>query len=257
MAHPVFIVGSPRSGTSILLSALQRAGYFGYNEGHFLSLVHGIERELDRHFKAYYNPAPRLLIAHVDREDLRRRLLGVLAAEASRHQEHEPWVDKTGGPFMIEAVPSLRRMFPGCRVIYARRRALENIHSRIRKFPTNSFEFHCTGWARNMEAWRKLVTNHPGDDLLDIDQRDISQAPAATAQRIADHLLLSPMHASLVADAFTRQRPQQTEPGSAERVLSLDTIGWSAEELEIFHRVCDEEMAAGGYTEDETYRRAP
>ena len=32
---PLFIVGSPRSGTSILVMALRAAGYRGFNEGNF------------------------------------------------------------------------------------------------------------------------------------------------------------------------------------------------------------------------------
>jgi hypothetical protein len=35
----VFIVGSPRSGTSILTRAMQGLGYQGFHEGNFLTLT--------------------------------------------------------------------------------------------------------------------------------------------------------------------------------------------------------------------------
>ena len=37
---PVFVVGSPRSGTSILVDALFSAGYKGFREGSFLLADH-------------------------------------------------------------------------------------------------------------------------------------------------------------------------------------------------------------------------
>ena len=40
MTKPIFILGSPRSGTSIIGLALRNgAGIVGYNEGHILSII--------------------------------------------------------------------------------------------------------------------------------------------------------------------------------------------------------------------------
>ena len=49
-AFPVFIIGSPRSGTSILSAALHAAGYSGYDEGHLLSLIRVLSEVVDFFF---------------------------------------------------------------------------------------------------------------------------------------------------------------------------------------------------------------
>ena len=43
-------------------------------------------------------------------------------------------------------------------------------------------------------------------------------------------------------------------PDSARRRLSLTGTGWTEQQQEVFHRNCDEQMRAFGYSEDETYR---
>ena len=133
--YPVFIVGSPRSGTSILISSLLSAGYNGYLEGNFLSLVRVVERDVDRHFASFYTPNPKVLTSRIDVAGLKERLSRVIVDAAAEQQPAPPWVDKTGNPEMIEAIPTLRRLFPTSRFIFAKRRAIENIVSRVIKFP--------------------------------------------------------------------------------------------------------------------------
>jgi predicted ATPase len=252
---PVFIVGSPRSGTSILVRSLLRAGYAGFNEGNFLSIIHEIDRAVDRHFQNFGAADPKVLMSHLDREQLKMQLQDVIAAAALKHHPKAPWVDKTGNPEMIEIIPRLQRMFPGARFIFAKRRALENITSRVKKFPGHNFEYHCLDWARNMAAWRKLLQENPGLEVLEVDQRDINSDPETTTCEIADYLQMNGAAASQVQRAFTSERPQQTEPGSADRVLSLATVPWSAEQKATFTRCCGPEMQRNGYTMDLRYRQ--
>ena len=253
---PVFVVGSARSGTSILLSSLRVAGYAAYAEGNFLSLVNIIERDVDRHFTTFGRDVPQLVMSHINRDGLKDALARVLVAELERHQTGTPWADKTGGAEMIRSIPTLRRILPASVYIFAKRRAIENIVSRVRKFPAQDFEFHCIAWAQTMAAWRALRQQDPSTPCIEIDQQDISAAPKATAQRIADFLHLAPAAAQRLEQSFTQNRPQQTEPGSADRVLSLDSVPWTGEQRAAFHRHCDAEMAVYGYSCDSTYRIA-
>ena len=50
MHSPVFIVGSPRSGTSALADVLWHIGYHGFGEGHFLTLLRDIDTIVDQHY---------------------------------------------------------------------------------------------------------------------------------------------------------------------------------------------------------------
>src|SRR5262249_16478982 len=110
--YPVFIVGSARSGTSILVTALHGAGYSGYNEGNFLSLLRIIERSIDRHFAVFGSNHPRELTSHVDVKRLKADLFGVLAKVVSDQFDGRPWFDKTGHVEMIEAIPVLAKYGP-------------------------------------------------------------------------------------------------------------------------------------------------
>ena len=252
--YPVFIVGSPRSGTSVLASSLHRAGYFGYNEGNFLSLIRVIEFQVDRFFGAQGSTHPKVLTTHVDRDELVMALSRVLATTAESKQERSPWFDKTGSMQMVESMPILHSIWPNARFIFAKRRGLENVVSRVIKFPRHSFEYHCAGWAGTMEAWRNVRNKHPGLPGLEVDQRDISDAPEATANLIGDFLALSPAARLKVVETMTRDRPQETQPGTSARVLTLQETGWSDEQIAIFERECGPQMRAYGYTTDATYR---
>ncbi len=255
--HPLFIVGSPRSGTSILRRAIGSAGYHGFAEGNFLTLIRALDIAVDRHWDIFANDKKRVLVTVVDREKLKDDLARLVAATAEALQPGVPWLDKTGNPEMIEVIPTLRRIWPDSHFILAKRRAIENIVSRMKKFPRHSFAYHCTNWARNMAAWRELRAAEPALPAIEVDQRDISAQPAETAARIAAFLDIGPEGMENIRRTFVHDRPQETEPGSADRVLSLATTGWSAEQIGTFHLHCDHEMACHGYSFDETYRAAP
>ena len=250
---PTFIVGSPRSGTSILISSLLRAGYNGFLEGNFISLARVIERDVDRFFSSFYTPNPKVLMSRIDKADLKQRLSRLIIETALAQQPPAPWVDKTGNPEMIETIPFLREMFPQARFIFAKRRAIENIVSRLIKFPNLNFDYHCADWARTMVTWRNLRASQPAEDLLEVDQREISIRPEETAARIGSFLQMMPAGTESVLRSFTSHTPQQTESGSAHRILTLETAGWSEPQISTFHKLCNEEMQAEGYSTDETY----
>jgi hypothetical protein len=255
--YPVFIVGSPRSGTSILVSALHNAGYFGYNEGNFLSLIRIIEQQVGRFFVGQGSTHPKVLTSHIDQAELVQRLAAVLAETAESKQARTPWFDKTGSMQMVESMPTLHRIWPSARFIFAKRRGLENVVSRVIKFPRHSFEYHCTNWSGTMAAWRRVRAEHPQLPGIEVDQRDISDAPEETAQRIGAFLALSPDAQAKMSATMTRDRPQETRPGSASRVITLEETCWTDEQKAIFERDCGEQMRAYGYTLDANYRVQP
>ena len=252
---PVFIVGSPRSGTSILTSALLRAGYNGFYEGNYLSLIRVVERVVDRHFQTFRAPSPKVLTSQVDPAALKLALADVMIDAAERLHPEEPWLDKTGGPEMIEAIPVLRARFPHSRYVFAKRRAIENLVSRVIKFPHLSFEYHCGDWARTMAAWRALKQAAPWADLTEVDQREIATEPARVAARLCAFLDMPADAAARMERAFSQQRPQETEAGSSMRVLSLASTGWSPEQISIFEKICTAEMEIEGYSTDDSYRQ--
>jgi Sulfotransferase family len=251
--YPLFIVGSPRSGTSILIDALRGAGYHGFSEGNFLSCLQPIERVIDRHFEIFDVGSPNVLISQIDRSRLKADLFKVICQAAEAQYGGRPWVDKTGNPEIIAAIPHILHFWPTSHFIFAKRRAIENVYSRLRKFPRLNFEYHCADWARNMAAWRQIRADLPDLHAIEVDQREISAGPAETGGRIAAFLALGNAATERMTEIFETNRPQQTENGSAERLLTLQTTGWTDEQVRVFHRCCDAEMRAFGYTLDGSY----
>ena len=148
---------------------------------------------------------------------------------------------------MIRAIPTLRRLWPNSVFIFAKRRAIENVVSRIKKFPRRDFEYHCADWARNMAAWREIrPTLHTGT-YLEVDQQDLIRNTEAISAKISELLQLAEGKSQILARAFKSARPQETSKGSALQTYPLDSVGWSEAQLAIFKKHCEPEMQAYGY----------
>jgi hypothetical protein len=254
---PVFIVGSPRSGTSILVSALSGVGYQGYREGNFLPLMQFIISAIDLHFATFAKPNPHILVAQIDPQLLKKRV-ELLFKEITDNLNPAPlWFDKSGNHGMITAIPTLLRLWPTSVFIFAKRRAIENIVSRIKKFPERHFEYHCLDWARNMAAWREVREKLPVDIYLEVDQQDLIRDTEAISSKIATFLGLENQQLEILTRTFRSRRPQETNKGSASKTYSLEGLHWSEAKLAIFRKHCAPEMDAFGYGEGEEYYRDP
>ena len=98
------------------------------------------------------------------------------------------WFDKSGHAEMIPAIPILRRLWPDSVYIFCKRRAIENVASRLKKFPAHDFERHCAGWAKTMAAWRGVRPELPPEIYLEVDQQDLIRDTEAISTRIAEPL---------------------------------------------------------------------
>ena len=250
--YPVFVIGSPRSGTSILVDALLSAGYNGYREGSFLSVISPLNKVVDRHY-AVFADNPVILISAIDRDAFKTELWGVAKRFVDRVNPVPPWFDKTGNPEMIEIVPLLRQLWPESVFIFSKRRALENVVSRLKKFPGHNFEYHCKDWARNMATWRDVKSTLPEEIYTEVDQQDMIQNPTEVADRLTALLNLTEESRLEITRTFTSNRPQQTEEGSAARVISLEAISWPDSSKLIFQELCGNELKSYGYSLDHNY----
>jgi hypothetical protein len=244
---PVFIVGSPRSGTSALVKGLVTIGYRGYNEGNFLPLMRIIERAVDNHFAVFGKPNPNRLASQIDRAQLMGGIERLFRQLADAAHPYPLWFDKSGHAEMIPAIPTLQRLWPDSVYIFCRRRAIENVASRLKKFPAHDFERHCTGWAKIMAAWRAVRPELPAASYVEVDQQDLIRDTEAVSANIAQLLQLDAQQVRTLVKTFKSRRPQETSKGSAAQVHSLQTIGWSEAQLATFRRCCGSEMEAYGY----------
>jgi hypothetical protein len=249
----VFVVGSPRSGTSALVLALETAGYRGYKEGNFLPLMKVIGRIIDNYFAPPDKSNPNHLTARIDRERLKCRIEGIFKELEEEAHPFPLWFDKSGHVQMIHAIPILRRFWPHSVYIFAKRRGIENVASRLKKFPKLDFEGHCADWANFMAAWREARAQLPQDAYIEVDQQDLIRESEPTGARIAALLQLGEEQQISLTHIIKLKRPQETVKGSATQLHSLQSIGWSESQLAIFERHCGPEMKAYGYGSGSDY----
>ena len=254
---PVFVTGSVRTATSALTWALMRATrYKGFAEGHVIDLAAALSAAVRVHleekhrflpaeavteFHLYHFPAARLEAAV---QQLLRRLAAGFATPF--------WIDKTPSHEMLLSVPLVARAWPNGRFVFMRRRGVENVMSRLRKFPTARFEPSCRRWAQIMAEWRRVRATIP-DRWVEIEQRDLLTDPDGTAGRVGALLGLPAIETAALAAELRVQRPEVTDP-AARVVADLSETGWTAEMIETFGRICGPEMAEYGYTYDSRYR---
>lgn len=258
MHTPVFILGSVRSGTSALSDVLWHIGYQGFGEGHFLSLLHYTEAVVDQHYVRFGNPAdPETMLGNIDHRDLKRRLFEAFRTAANDLNPKQLWFDKTPDPGMILASPIIRELWPDSVFVFAKRRGIENVISRVKKFPCESFESHCAGWAGSMAAWRGTRQQLPPGCFIEVEQRDMIQQPKRTAQMLCDFLDGDESAVQGASYIMIYQRPQESAEGSASKTVSLAESGWTVEQKNTFLKHCEVEMKEFGYTLDEHYIATP
>jgi hypothetical protein len=253
MHSPVFIVGSPRSGTSALVTVLWKIGYHGFGEGHFLGLLHQIDSLVDYHFHSFPGTDPAVMLGNIDKRDLKRRIFEAFRTTVNDLHPDEPWFDKTHHPPMIAAIPIVRELWPNSVFVFAKRRGIETVISRLKKFPDESFEQACSMWAKTMAAWRTIRQQLPPECFFEVEQRDMIQQPERTARSLCAFLQVDESAFPAACTAMSTQRPEESAEGSASKTFSLAESGWTEEQTETFLKHCETEMRQFGYTMDERY----
>ncbi len=265
---PVFILGSPRSGTSTIAQLLHdHFEYDGFAEGHLLTLYYKLDRVCRDHFvQLGLHPAPAVfgsqaddygsvvtdneaksaknwegsnLAAAVGETAIRRQLRRWFRAEV-RTWYSRRWFEKTPGTELIEAAPSLRAMYDKALFIFLIRDPVGNVESRLRKFPEESFKRHCEEWTKANSAWLAVRQKLPPKSFIEIHTHEMASDPHAVFQRISAHLeqheLPEAIRSKPVPTHFLEIQRTSTGPLSTPRTLA-DT-DWSEEQKEQFLKTC-------------------
>jgi hypothetical protein len=261
MHDPIFVVGSPRSGTTAIGAALRRAyGLEGFGECHVLPmlprLVHAATSYFDQPGMQQAGQSRGVMLAHAPPAHWEQGLIALVRATYEQLHQGSNFVDKTPGVPMLRAVPWIHRIWPQARVIYARRRGLENVESRRRKFGERPFREHCQGWAESMRVWDEVRGQIPAALCLELDQYDLAVDPAGSADRIAGFLAMHEDQCHRLKGFLARKRPEQTD-AEGWKPLSWTSIGWDAAMKAEFDKSCRAVMEASGYSFDERYYARP
>ena len=126
------------------------------------------------------------------------------------------------------------------------RRPVENISSRIKKFPQRSFHEHCEGWKKATETWIESKKNLPPSVYIEIDQRDVALNPDVVADKVSEFLDFNREQRDSVAKVFKQDRPENTG-GDESVVKSLEDMDWTDEEKDFFEKTCGPLAKKCGY----------
>jgi hypothetical protein len=203
---PVFIIGSPRSGTTALVLALgHHSRLWASAESNFLFHLFN-NRHAERAFaQATQAFRERWLNKEGVEEDEFLAYLGVgLNALFTSRSRGRRWVDKT--PLYTRIVDFLARLFPGSRFLHILRDGRRVVHSMIHfanapgvkanKIPkgviggwTFNFREACRTWRQYVDTAMSFCARHP-DRGLTVVNEELLANPRAGFEKICDFLAI-------------------------------------------------------------------
>jgi hypothetical protein len=271
---PVFIVGSPRSGTTILAWSLARHSRFWTSEESdilFDLLGRGHVNKAFHKARARPGGIDWLKVHGVERKEFFGYLgLGLNALFTSR-SEGRRWIDQT--PRNTLMLDVLLELFPSARFVHLRRDGRRVVHSmthfrnmlspeldqqfvRTGRLPTWATDFRaaCREWAKFVETVSWFSTRYP-DRFLTVGNEELSAAPGETFGRILS--FLGEADEVGPAEFFRSNRLNSSFSGTVPAgPIQSDTVGpwdaWSDEQKSIFlEEGGDTLLSCGMATEEE------
>jgi len=225
----IFVLGSPRSGTSQMGATLVKALKLPWTG--------------EAHVGPLFSAAAANLSGNPDSPDDFVRALHTwnyrgIAIEVARRayfamHASPSFLDKTPGISMVKAAPFLVECFPGAKVIYMLRNPVANVSSRLAKFG-GVFAEHCMDWAATMEAWAQVREELPSS--LEIRQEDMASNPSAVAERLANYLGRRDLQSEILA-SLSSEFLERTGAGLEKKLLS--DSGWNEVERTTFREICE------------------
>ena len=249
--HPVFILGSVRSGTTAIMRALaSRTRYVGPGEGHLLDMLMHMSVLVENVYaerRPIWEMGIDTLITAVPESFLLDGVRRCFVELAKAQFPNRYWFDKTPTPTMIRAAPLLQVVWPEARFIFMKRRGIENVLSRLRRCPEIAFDDHCRGWADSMVSW-VAVRDRLGVSAVEIEHLDMARHPAETARSIGRLLALTAEEESGVRHELAMGRPERSADTFAA-VHDLATLPWTVQQIATFQEICGPAMQRFGYGE--------
>lgn len=249
----IFIVGSPRSGTTVVGNSLRKVldAEAGFGESHLLPLAGEVVKTVaEFHQSSGAAAIPGMMLHHVNPHLLAEQMLSVIKRQYSNLFAQGCILDKTPGGAMIRALPDIQRLWPEARIIFVKRRGIENVVSRLKKFPEVDFKSHCSQWKNCMNAWDWVKGGLV--NKIEVDQFDVLTQPVLVAKRLGDFLDLPSVQISALERHFSSDKPEQTRSVS-HSALSINNVNWNNEQKSFFIQHCAENLERWGYSQDESY----
>ncbi|HDY92153.1 MAG TPA: hypothetical protein ENH67_05740 [Pseudoalteromonas sp.] len=256
----LLIVGSPRSGTSALGKACRKAlKAQAHGESHAIEgiakALHDTEAFFEQSITAGISGN---LVNAIPKTVMLAEHLNMLRRIYRLYYGNNIYLDKTPGTPMLHSLPFALMAWPNAKVIFCKRRAMENIQSRLIKFPKVSFSQHVKQWKQSFIAWRRTrqIINQllkRNDWFIEVDQFDMAISASLVCNRLSEFLqLTNSEERRLLNQLCSADRPEQTSVITA-KAKSLSEFNWSEAQLVELKEHCDKEMRLQNYSYDNAY----
>jgi hypothetical protein len=270
--RPIFIVGSPRSGTTMLRDLLRSHSRLTFpEESGVLPALHRCHgdpaddraaRRLARDLLASAGIAAWRL--GLDPDTLRHHrsfagIAGALYEDWARRQGKPRWGDKT--PLYAAELPTVMRLFPAAQVVHIIRDGRDVVASLERQpwGPTNAYTA-ARLWRRAVSAGRTEGRRLPGDAYREVRYESLVADPQTTLRELCDFLGERFEPAILRLDRILPPGGRQA-PWPTHHALTIDPSAagsWrrclSASDRRVITAVAGGLLAELGYVDQETGR---
>ena len=250
MVTILYILGSTRSGTSALRNAIAETRYSGYGEGHLVPMLIDIINTVRREKQTGLgHDVPGTGRHYLNADALIRHLFQGYERYLAEDLGCNHILDKTPTVAPIRAAPDLAAYHGDAKFLYCSRRHVDNVQSKLMKFPGVTLEEHAQEWAACHAAWlgARARLDAQGQDYLELDFFDLATDCDGVAARIGAYLSLDREETDSIARYLGSQRPQ-AEPGrDLARFLRLSDLPWSDEQKAHFRDIAAPVGATLGY----------
>ena len=176
MARPVFVVGCPRSGTTLLRQLLNAHPNLSCGpETHFLSSMEEIEKSRWREL-ALFGVSQSEWRSHV------RDLFSWVHMQFAEEHGKTRWIDKTPAYALI--LDFIDQLYPDCQVVHVVRNPRDVIDSYRRRWGIRREWAGTQAWPKYVRAAREFGKSHPEDRYIEVCYEDLVTDPRKAMQRL-------------------------------------------------------------------------
>jgi hypothetical protein len=252
---PIFIIGGPRTGSSTMCGCLRKClNIQGYNEGHFLKYLNNyriLTNEIYNNLKVH-EKSPLVAIGNIKEDilynNIRNAFKETYESLFDRNQKY--WVDKTpdNNLFLIREIIE---MWPESIFIMIKRRSIENINSRVIKFPEVSFEHHCESWNSIMKFWydldKSILSNY-----IEIDHYDMIFNTEYVSESIIK-ILPDYSHKKKEITNYLLNNHIESKNGKVKEIVDISDTNWSEAQKKTHMDICQDTLKLYNYSIDKNY----